>query len=70
MNKAVLALVAILVLPGCVTEDNVVDLGESQDDGELQGLNIVAQTLGRDVDVAPTYDLLGESGNNLSLIHI
>ena len=65
MNKAVLALVAILVLPGCVTEDNVVDLGESQgDEGELQGLNIVAQTLGRDVDVAPTYDLLGESGNN------
>ena len=45
MNKAVLALVAILLLPGCVTEDNVVDLGESQgDDGELQGLNIVAQT--------------------------
>ena len=71
MNKAVLALVAILLLPGCVTEDNVVDLGESQgDDGELQGLNIVAQTLGRDVDVAPTYDLLGESGNELSLIHI
>ena len=69
MNKAVLALVAILVLPGCVTEDNVVDLGESQDDdGELQGLNIVAQTLGRDVDVAPTYDLLGESGNNSTLI--
>ena len=60
MNKAVLVLVAILVLPGCVTEDNVADLGESQgDDGELQGLNIVAQTLGRDVDVAPTYDLLG-----------
>ena len=69
MNKAVLALVAILVLPGCVTEDNVVDLGESQDDeGELQGLNIVAQTLGRDVDVTPTYDLLGESGNNSTLI--
>ena len=69
MNKAVLALVAILVLPGCVTEDNVVDLGESQgDDGELQGLNIVAQTLGRDVDVAPTYDLLGESGNESTLI--
>ena len=69
MNKAVLALVALLVLPGCVTEDNVVDLGESQgDDGELQGLNIVAQTLGRDVDVAPTYDLLGESGNNSTLI--
>ena len=69
MNKAVIALVAILVLPGCVTEDNVVDLGESQgDDGELQGLNIVAQTLGRDVDVAPTYDLLGESGNESTLI--
>ena len=48
MNKAVLAFIAILVLPGCVTEDNVVDLDESQsDDGELQGLNIVAQTLGR-----------------------
>ena len=69
MNKAVLALVAILVLPGCVTEDNGVDPGESQgDEGELQGLNIVAQTLGRDVDVAPTYDLLGESGNNSTLI--
>ena len=41
MNKAVLALVAILVLPGCVTEDNVVDMSESQDDdGELQGLNL------------------------------
>ena len=41
MNKAVLAFIAILVLPGCVTEDNVVDLDESQsDDGELQGLNI------------------------------
>ena len=52
-----------------MTEDNVVDLDESQsDDGELQGLNIVAQTLGRDVDVAPTYDLLGESGNNSTLI--
>ena len=36
MNKAVLAFIAILVLPGCVTEDNVVDLDESQsDDGEL-----------------------------------
>ena len=69
MNKAVLAFIAILVLPGCVTEDNVVDLDESQsDDGELQGLNIVAQTLGRDVDVAHTYDLLGESGNNSTLI--
>ena len=32
MNKAVLALIAILVLPGCVTEDNVVDMGESQGD--------------------------------------
>ena len=69
MNKAVLAFIAMLVLPGCVTEDNVVDLDESQsDDGELQGLNIVAQTLGRDVDVTPTYDLLGESGNNSTLI--
>ena len=69
MNRAVLALIGILVLPGCVTEDNVVELGESQgDDGELQGLNIVAQTLGRDVDVAPNYDLLGESGNNSTLI--
>ena len=69
MNKAVLALVAILVLPGCVTEDNVVEVDESQSNvSELQGLNIVAQTLGRDVDVKPTYDLLGESGNNSTLI--
>ena len=58
MNKAVVALVAILLLPGCVTEDNAVDSSVSQsDDNELQGLNIVAQTLGRDVD-------------GLSLIHI
>ena len=35
MNKAVLALVAILVLPGCVTEDNVVDLGESGNNSTL-----------------------------------
>ena len=69
MNKAVLALVAILVLPGCVTEDNATELGDSQgDEEELQGLNIVAQTLGRDIDVAPTYDLLRESGNNSTLI--
>ena len=69
MNKAVLVLVAILVLPGCVTEDNATELGDSQgDEEELQGLNIVAQTLGRDIDVAPTYDLLRESGNNSTLI--
>ena len=69
MNKAVLAFIAMLVLPGCVTEDNVVDLDESQSDyGELMGLNIVAQTLGRDVDVAHTYDLLDESANNSTLI--
>ena len=46
MNKAVLALVAILVLPGCVTEDNVVDISESQgDDGELLAVSYTHLTL-------------------------
>ena len=70
MDKLTYVVIALLALPGCVsdTDETSQEISSTNDDGELQGVNIVAQTLGRDVDGAHTYDLLEESGNNSTLI--
>ena len=70
MKKGVLVVIALFVIPGCVsqTDETSQEISSTGDDGELQGINIVAQTLGRGVDGAQTYDLLEESGNNSTLI--
>ena len=70
MHKLLYLVIALLALPGCVsqTDETSQEISSTGDESELQGINIVAQTLGRDVDGVQTYDLLGESGNNSTLI--
>lgn len=60
----------MILLPGCTSSD----VGDTSDDSEnvvnseLSGVNIVAETLGRDVDGPSIYNLLEQSGNNSTLI--
>lgn len=69
MNKRIVALLVSLLLPGCVSTESEQMLADSEGSGgELQGINIVAETLGREIDRNETYDLLLESGNNSTLI--
>tara|TARA_B110000014_G_scaffold167576_1_gene118725 strand:- start:990 stop:1586 length:597 start_codon:yes stop_codon:yes gene_type:complete len=69
MRKAIAMLLVLLLLPGCVSTETETDLTDSESSNdELQGVNIVAKTLGREVDGTTTYDLLRESGNNSTLI--
>ena len=69
MNKVVIILTVLFVLPGCtspVVEDLEIIQGEN--DEELQGVNVIAKTLGREIDITRDYNLLEQSGNNSTLI--
>ena len=69
MNRVLFLVIALFALPGCVSEsDSQIQEISSDDDDELRGINIVAQTLGRDVDGSHTYNLLEESENESTLI--
>ena len=70
MHKQLYLVIVLLILPGCVsqTDEASQEISSTNGDSELQGINIVAQTLGRDVDGPETYDILEESGNNSTLI--
>ena len=69
MRRRIVALLVSLILSGCVSTENEASLVDSEgDNGNLRGVNIVAETLGREVDVNTTYDLLFESDNNSTLI--
>jgi len=58
-------------MSGCISNENELisnnpNINESED--ELQRINIVAPTLGRDVDKSSTFDILNESSNNSTLL--
>ena len=69
MNRVGVILLMLFMLSGCtspVAED--VEIIQSDNDEELQGVNVVAKTLGREIDVTADYNLLEQSGNNSTLI--
>ena len=71
--KRSLALAILLLVPmaGCITDAPDVDAEEEAETPSLNRMNIVAQTLDRDVDQHSEYNVLENSlGQNLSLIHI
>ena len=69
MNRTVYLVIALFTLPGCVSDEDITTQEvHSGGEDELSGLNIVAQTLGRNADGSHTYNLLEESGNESTLI--
>ncbi len=69
MQKTMIVLLVLVVLPGCtspVVED--VDIIQGANDEELEGVNVVAKTLGREIDITSDYNLLDQAGNNSTLI--
>ena len=69
MDRVVTILIVLFILPGCtspVVEDLEIIQGEN--DEELQGVNVIAKTLGREIDMTSDYNLLEQSGNNSTLI--
>ena len=64
-------LISIFIIPGCITNESElisIDPTMNESEDELQGINIVAPTLGRDVDKSNTFDILNESGNSSTLL--
>ena len=69
MKRVGIILSTLFILSGCtspVAED--VEIIQSDNVEELQGVNVVAKTLGREIDVTADYNLLERSGNNSTLI--
>ena len=63
--------ISIFIFSGCVSNESdyiSTDSTINVPEDELQGINIVAPTLGRDVDKSSTFDILNESGNNSTLL--
>lgn len=63
--------VSLFIFSGCVSSESdymSTDSTINEPEDELQGINIVASTLGRDVDKSNTFDVLNESEGSSTLL--